>query len=78
MLIDELIISVFYIIFESILFRFICFYFLFRAILLQLQVILFQEQIFKRLSLGAKERRFGADSCQKYENLIQKYLVHKV
>jgi len=33
----------------------ICFYFLFGAILLQLQVILFQEQIFQRLRLGAKE-----------------------
>jgi len=40
---------------------FICSYFLFRAILLQLQVIQFQEQIFQRLSLGANERRFGAD-----------------
>jgi len=30
------------------------------------------------LRLGAKERRIGADSCQKYEDLIQKYLVHKV
>jgi len=27
-----------------------------RTILLQLQVIIFQEQIFKRFSLGAKER----------------------
>jgi len=40
-----------------------------------LQVIIFQEQIFKRFSLGAKERRVGADSCQKYEDLIQKYLM---
>jgi len=24
------------------------------------------------LSLGAKERRFGADLCQKYEDLVQK------
>ena len=46
------------------------FLFLFRAILLQLQVILFQEQIFKRLSLGAKERRIGVDSYQKYEDFI--------
>ncbi|AES78514.1 hypothetical protein MTR_7g032680 [Medicago truncatula] len=36
------------------------------------------EQIFERLSLRAKERRFGADLCQKYEDLIQKYLVQKV
>jgi len=57
---------------------FVCFYFLFRTSLLQLQVILFQEQIFQRLRLGAKERRFGADLCQKYEDLIKKYLVHKV
>jgi len=57
---------------------FICFYFIFKAILLQLQVILFQEQIFQRLRLGAKERRFEADLCQKYEDLIQKYLVQKV
>ena len=35
---------------------FIRFYFLSRTILLQLQVILFQEQIFERLRLGAKER----------------------
>jgi len=53
------------------------FFFPFRAILLQLQVILFQEQIFKRLSPEAKERRIGADSCQKYEDLIQKYLVQR-
>jgi len=46
-----------------------------RPILLQLQVIIFQEQIFKRFSLGAKESRIGADSCQKYEDLIQKYLA---
>jgi len=46
-----------------------------RTILLQLQVIIFQELIFKRFSLGAKERRIGADSCQKYEGLIQKYIV---
>jgi len=48
-----------------------------RTILLQLQVILFQEQIFERWSLGAKERRIGADSCQKYEDPIQKYLVQR-
>jgi len=40
-----------------------------------LQVIIFQEQIFERFSLGAKERRIGAYSCQKYEGLIQKYMV---
>jgi len=45
-----------------------------RTILLQLQVIIFQEQIFKRFSLRAKERRVGADSCQKYEDLIQNIL----
>ena len=44
-----------------------------RTILLQLQVIIFQERIFKRFSLEAKEREIGADSCQKYEDLIQKY-----
>jgi len=38
-----------------------------------LQVILFQEQIFERLRLGAKERWFGADLGQKYENSMQKY-----
>jgi len=38
-----------------------------------LQVILFQEQIFQRLRLGAKERRFGVNSGQKYEDLVQKY-----
>jgi len=38
-----------------------------------LQIILFQEQIFERLSLREKERKFGADSGQKYEDLIQKY-----
>jgi len=27
------------------------------------------------LILGAKEKEFGADSCQKYKDLIQKYLV---
>ena len=53
------------------------FYFLFRTILLQLQVILFQEQIFKIFSLGAKEMRIGADLYQKYEDLIQKYLVQR-
>jgi len=45
-----------------------------RTILLQSQVIIFQEQIFKRFSLGAKERRIGADSCQKYEDLIKNIL----
>jgi len=40
-----------------------------------LQVIIFEEQIFERLSLGAKERIIGADTCQKYEDLIQKYMV---
>ena len=50
---------------------FIRFYFLY--ILLQLQVILFQEQIFERLRLGAKERLFGADSGQNYEDSVQKY-----
>ena len=63
--IDESIISVFNIIFESVLFRFkfIFFniFFLFRPILLQLQVIIFQDQIIERLSLGAKERGFRAD-----------------
>jgi len=39
-----------------------------------LQVILFQEQIFERLSLGGKERRIEADSCQKYEDLIKNIL----
>jgi len=34
----------------------------FRTILLQLQVIIFQDQIIERLSLGEKERGFGADS----------------
>jgi len=38
-----------------------------------LQVIIFQEQIFERLSLGTKETIIEADSCQKYEDLIQKY-----
>ena len=63
---DESIISVFNILFESVLFRFdfvlYKYYFLFRTILLQLQVIIFQEQISDRLSLGAKERGLGADS----------------
>jgi len=45
-----------------------------RTILFQLQVIIFQEQIFKRFSLGEKEKRIGADSCQKYEDLIQNIL----
>ena len=49
-----------------------------RTILLQLQVIIFQERIFKRFSLEAKEREIGADSCQKYEDLIQKYLVQRI
>jgi len=31
-----------------------------------LQVIIFQEQIFERLSLGAKERIIGADKTYKY------------
>jgi len=70
---DESIISVFNILFESILFRFYMFLFPFRVILLQLQVILFQEQIFERLRLGAKEKRFGANSGLKYEYLVQKY-----
>jgi len=68
---DESIISVFNILFESVLFRFdfvlYKYYFLFRTILLQLQVIIFQERIIVRLSLGAKERELGADSGLKYE-----------
>jgi len=40
-----------------------------------LQVILFQEQIFQRLRIGAKERCFGADSCQKYKDSGQFYLA---
>jgi len=27
------------------------------------------------LSIAAKDRGIGADSCQKYEDLIQKYVV---
>jgi len=50
---------------------FICFYFFSRTILLQLQVILFQ--IFERSRLGAKERLFGADSRQNYEDFVQNY-----
>jgi len=72
---DESIIIVFYLIFKFILFRFNMFLFPSRTILLQLQVILFYEQIFERWSLRAKERIIEADSCQKYEDLIQKYLV---
>jgi len=49
-----------------------------RTILLQLQVIIFQEQIFKRFSLGAKERGIGAYLCQKYEDLITKYTVQRI
>jgi len=45
-----------------------------RTILPQLQVIIFQELIFKIFSLGAKERRIRADSCQKSEDLIQNIL----
>jgi len=30
------------------------------------------------LSLGAKERRFGADSGQKFEDLVQKYQAQTV
>ena len=59
--------------FESVIFRFYSFYFLSKTILLQLQVILFQEQIFEILRLGAKERLFGGDSGQKYEDSVQKY-----
>jgi len=29
----------------------------------------------ERWSLGAKERRIEAYSCQKYEDLMQKYIV---
>jgi len=49
-----------------------------KTILLQWQVIIFEEQIFKRFSLGVKERRIGANSCKKYEDLIQKYLVQRI
>jgi len=53
---DESIISVFNILFEYVFLDFIRFYFLSKTILIQLQGILFQEQIFERLRLGAKER----------------------
>jgi len=36
--------------------------FYFRYILLRLHIIIFQERIFDRFSLGAKERGLGADS----------------
>jgi len=42
-----------------------------------LQVIIFQEQIIDRLSLGAKERGLGADPGRKYENMGQKYVTPK-
>jgi len=70
---DESIISAFICYLSPIYLDFICFYFLSRTILLQLQVTLFQEQIFERLHLGAKERLFGGDSGQKYEDSVQKY-----
>jgi len=54
------------------------FLFHFRAILLQLQVILFQEQIFEKIESWSKRKEIGADSCQKYEDLIQKYLVQRI
>ena len=64
-----------------------------RTILFQLQVIIFQEQIFKRFSLGAKERELELIrakyedliqniwckySCQKYVDLITKYIVQRI
>jgi len=70
---DESIISVFICYLSLFYLDFIRFYFLSITILLQLQVILFQEQIFERLRLRAKERLFGGDSGQKHEDSVQKY-----
>jgi len=42
-----------------------------------LQVIIFQEQKFDRLSLGEKEKGLGADSGLRYEKLGQKYVTPK-
>jgi len=50
------------------------FLFPFRAILLQLQVILFQEQIFQRLRLGAKERWFRVRA--KNTKILDNFIWH--
>jgi len=50
---------------------FMCFYLHSRTILVQLQVIQFHEQIYERLSLGAKERRFGAVRAKKMKILCK-------
>jgi len=72
-------ISVFNIIFESVLFifDFILFHIIsfLELFYFNCKLFMFQEQIFERLSLRAKEMIIGADSCPKYEDLIQKYLV---
>ena len=51
--------------------------FLFRSILLQLHIIIFQERIFDRFSLGAKERGLGANSGWKIRDSAQKYNIPK-
>jgi len=71
---DESIISVFNILFESILFRFYMFLFPFQNYFTSIASYLISEKnFFEGSSLGAKERRFGADSGWKYEDLAQKY-----
>jgi len=42
-----------------------------------LHIIIFQERIFDRFSLGAKERGLGADSGWKIRDSTQKYSIPK-
>jgi len=56
----------------------ICFYFLLELFYFNCKLFYFRNTYLKRLSLGAKERRIRADSCQKYEDVIQKYLVQRI
>jgi len=43
-----------------------------------LNIIIFQERIFDRFSLGAKERGLGADSGWKIRDSAQKYITPQV
>ena len=64
--------------FKSILFRFdlvlFKYYFLLELFYFNCKLLYFRNKYSKDLVLEQKKRRIGADSCQKYEDLIQNIL----
>ena len=72
---DESIISVFNIIFESVLFYLYLISFYLILFPFQNYFTLIASYYISKIKSSSKERIIGADSCQKYEDLIQKYMV---